>query len=377
MKNSSFFKTLLAASALLIGLSACKPTEKLSSEAEITSFTFDTSIEANLIVTTVPVVNSVDGTIAFNVKADATDDQLAALVPTITVSEGATVDPASGSTVDFSQSIVTFTVTAQDKSTTRIYSATVTRDEPEEPQEPDTYPMDVLEGNYLGKPTIKVGDLDIPGNLYKKVSVTAVDDSTISLSMKNFVITLGGNRISVGDINIDKCAMGSDGKHYTFSGTQDLTIEALGDMTMKATVNGSFAEISEKMFIKIDVALVSTDGALTVNVAYTGQILTGTESSEAKILTFTFDKSKEANSIVTSDPDINEDESTITFNVKADATDAQLAALVPTITYSEKAHVDPAPGSTVDFKNPVIYTVVAQNGTERTYTVTAVKASQE
>ena len=377
MKNSSFFKTLLAASALLIGLSACKPTEKLSSEAEITSFTFDTSIEANLIVTTVPVVNSVDGTIAFNVKADATDDQLAALVPTITVSEGATVDPASGSTVDFSQSIVTFTVTAQDKSTTRIYSTTVTRDKPEEPQEPDSYPMDVLAGDYLGKPTIKVGDTEIPGNLYKKVSVKAVDDSTISLSMKNFVITIMGNRISVGDINIDKCAMGSDGKHYTFSGTQDLTIEALGDMAMKATVDGSFAEISEKMFIKIDVALVSTDGALTVNVAYSGQILTGTESSEAKILTFTFDKSKEANSIVTSDPDINEDESTITFNVKADATDDQLAALVPTITYSEKAHVDPAPGSTVDFKNPVIYTVVAQNGTERTYTVTAVKDSQE
>ena len=377
MKNSSFFKTLLAASALLIGLSACKPTEKLSSQAEITSFTFDTSIEANLIVTTVPVVNSVDGTIAFNVKADATDAQLAKLVPTITVSEGATVDPASGSTVDFSQSIVTFTVTAQDKSTTRIYSATVTRDEPEEPQEPDSYPMDVLAGDYLGKPTIKVGDTEIPGNLYKKVSVKAVDDSTISLSMKNFVITLGGNRISVGDINIDKCAMGSDGKHYTFNGTQDLTIEALGDMTMKATVNGSFAEISEKMFIKIDVTLVSTDGALTVNVAYTGQILTGTESSEAKILTFTFDKSKEANGIVTSDPVINEDESTITFNVKADATDAQLAVLVPTITYSEKAHVDPAPGSTVDFRNPVIYTVVAQNGTERTYTVTAVKDSKE
>lgn len=377
MKNSSFFKTLLAASALLIGISACKPTEKLSSEAEITSFTFDTSIEANLIVTTVPVVNSVDGTIAFNVKADATDAQLAALVPTITVSEGATVDPASGSTVDFSQSIVTFTVTAQDKSTTRIYSTTVTRDEPEEPQEPDSYPMDVLAGDYLGKPTIKVGDTEIPGNLYKKVSVTAVDDSTISLSMKNFVITIMGNRISVGDINIDKCAMGSDGKHYTFSGTQDLTIEALGDMTMKATVKGSFAEISEKMFIKIDIVLVSTDGALTVNVAYSGQILTGTESSEAKILTFTFDKSKEANSIVTLDPVINEDESTITFNVKADATDAQLAVLVPTITYSEKAHVDPAPGSTVDFKNPVIYTVVAQNGTERTYTVTAVKESKE
>ena len=377
MRNSSFFKTLLAASALLIGLSACKPTEKLSSEAEITSFTFDTSIEANLIVTTVPVVNSVDGTIAFNVKADATDAQLAKLVPTITVSEGATVDPASGSTVDFSQSIVTFTVTAQDKSTTNIYSATVTRDEPEEPQEPDTYPMDVLAGDYLGKQTIKENDTEIPGNLYKKVSVKAVDDSTISLSMKNFVIAHEGKRISVGDINIDKCAMGSDGKHYTFSGTQDLTIEALGDMTMKATVNGSFAEISEKMFIKIDVTLVSTDEALTVNVAYSGQILIGTESSEAKILTFTFDKSNEANSIVTSEPAINEDESTITFNVKADATDAQLAKLVPTITYSEKAHVDPAPGSTVNFTTPVIYTVVAQNGTERTYTVTAVKDSKE
>lgn len=377
MKNSSFFKTLLAASALLIGLCACKPTEKLSSEAEITSFTFDTSIEANLIVTTVPVVNSVDGTIAFNVKADATDAQLAKLVPTITVSEGATVDPASGSTVDFSQSIVTFTVTAQDKSTTRIYSATVTRDKPEEPQEPDSYPMDVLAGDYLGKPTIKVGDTEIPGNLYKKVSVTAVDDSTISLSMKNFVIAHEGKRISVGDIDIDKCAMGYKDKHYIFSGTQDLTIAALGNLKLKATINGSFSnsDVLKNQHIRIEMDLPTPDEAQTVN--YTGQILTGTESSEAKILSFTFDKSNEANSIVTSKPDINEDESTITFNVKADATDAQLAVLVPTITYSEKAHVDPAPGSTVDFKTPVIYTVVAQNGTERTYTVTAVKESQE
>ena len=50
---------------------------------------------------------------------------LTALTPTITLSEGATVSPASGEAQDFSEGGVTYTVTAQD-GTVKEYTATAT-----------------------------------------------------------------------------------------------------------------------------------------------------------------------------------------------------------------------------------------------------------
>lgn len=46
-----------------------------------------------------------------------------------------------------------------------------------------------------------------------------------------------------------------------------------------------------------------------------------------------------------------------------------LTKLLPSVTVSEKATVSPATLTEVDFTNPVIYTVTAENGTERKYTV--------
>ena len=83
-------------------------------------------------MTSQPVIEG--NNISFTVSHDATSEQLSALVPTITVSENATVSPASGSAVDFSQGSVTFTVTAQDGVTTRAYFAkavTGTTDNPD------------------------------------------------------------------------------------------------------------------------------------------------------------------------------------------------------------------------------------------------------
>ena len=48
-----------------------------------------------------------------------------ALTPTITVSEGATVSPTSGTEQDFTNA-VTYTVTAEDGETTKVYTVTVT-----------------------------------------------------------------------------------------------------------------------------------------------------------------------------------------------------------------------------------------------------------
>jgi hypothetical protein len=51
---------------------------------------------------------------------------LAALTPAITVSDGATVNPASGTITDFSQGSVNYTVTAEDMTTNLVWEVSVT-----------------------------------------------------------------------------------------------------------------------------------------------------------------------------------------------------------------------------------------------------------
>lgn len=85
-----------------------KPVPK-SSEAEITSF----------------VINGVEGTIeGTNIKVILPDTvKIDSLIPVITLSDSATVSPASGELQDFT-SPVTYTVTAEDGETKKTYTAT-------------------------------------------------------------------------------------------------------------------------------------------------------------------------------------------------------------------------------------------------------------
>ena len=84
--------------------------------ADITAFTFDSEA-----VVEQPVI---DGTnITFKVMEGA---DITALVPTITISEGATVTPASGVAQDFSNGkTVTYTVVSEDYATTKSYTVSV------------------------------------------------------------------------------------------------------------------------------------------------------------------------------------------------------------------------------------------------------------
>ena len=74
-----------------------------------------------------------------------------------------------------------------------------------------------------------------------------------------------------------------------------------------------------------------------VKVVYEGKRLNGSESSEAKILSFAFDPSNEANAVVTEQPKLDEATNTFTFKVLDDATSEELKALVPTVKVSDKA----------------------------------------
>ncbi len=353
--NTNVLKLILAAVIVPMGLSACKQVEELSKEAEITSFTFDTSVEANSIVSSQPVING--DSITFSVSSDSVSEQLSALVPTITVSENATVSPASGSAVDFSQGSVTFTVTAQDGVTTRAYFAKAVTDTTDNPD--ITYPIDEqLAGEYKGLLNITLGGEPVGSDIARNITVAKVDDETVSLTLEDFSF-MG---MELGTIKVDSCRIvGSDIPEYEYSlsGEQTLTLNVIGEQHV--TVSGGFAGNTISLTISLDF------NGTPVDVTFDGTKLTGSESSEALITSFTFDASNSANAAVFGTT-LDQDNRTISVTVQ-DGGD--LTALVPTIEVSAGATVSPASGTAIDLSNgqSVIYTVVAEDGTASEYTV--------
>lgn len=91
-----------------------------SSEAKITAFAIDSDW-----VTEQPQINEAAGTITFKVSDAATADDLKALKPEFTISDKATVSPASGVVQDFSANkAVTYTVVAENGATA-IYTVSI------------------------------------------------------------------------------------------------------------------------------------------------------------------------------------------------------------------------------------------------------------
>lgn len=351
MRFFSFKNLLLASVAIVFGVTSCQPVDELSKEAQITSFTFDTSIEANSIVTSQPVIEG--NTITFTVSASATDTLLSALVPTITVSEGATVSPASGSSVDFSNGPVTFTVTAQDGTTNATYTATATFDEP-------TFPIDEqLAGEYKGLIDITLNESPVGTDIPKNITVAKVNDTTVSLLLEDFSF----EGIVLGTIQIDSCFLSlsdTPEEEYRFSGGQTLSL-VLGELP--TTVNGTFSS-DGSIFINIAIDF----NGIPVDVTFNGTKLTGNESSEALITSFTFDASNSANAAVHSTT-IDQENHTISVITTQEGGD--LTALVPTIEISAEASISPASGESINLSNgqTVTYTVTAEDGTENIYTV--------
>ncbi|OFY21019.1 MAG: hypothetical protein A2W98_01620 [Bacteroidetes bacterium GWF2_33_38] len=175
-----------------------------NSEANIVSFDFAIDVQA-----ADEVVNATDSTVAVGVFADV---NLTNLTPTITLSAGATINPASGTARDFT-SPVTYTVTAQDGSTT-IWTVTVT------------------------KQTI--------------TTIFAIQNSTGNSPLNNQVVTTTGTVCAVKDYN---SSSGLDMGYFLQSGTGEFTgiyvespnLFAIGDsvyVTGKVTEDYNFTIIN-------------------------------------------------------------------------------------------------------------------------------------
>lgn len=221
-----------------------------------------------------------------------------------------------------------------------------------------------ISGNYKGNLVVSI-DGSPADPVFQVISIAKSGNQTsqVVLSLKDF--SFAGQL--VGDIEVPCVVVEKDGTQ-TFNGQKNLTFttpfgQALG--TLPTSVNGTVKDGKISMKIGVTVTLLGQ----VVDVNFDGNKMTGNESSEAKILSFTFDKGNAANSIVIGNAIINED-NTITFVASESATVEQLESLVPTIEVSEGATLK-AP-STIDFSQDMVYTVISEDGaTITTYTVKA------
>ena len=92
------------------------------------------------------------------------------------------------------------------------------------------------------------------------------------------------------------------------------------------------------------------------------------KSSEKQILTFVFKATDNEALEQDFEGTVNETDKTITITDLPFAAD--VTALIPTITVSDKATVDPTSGTAQNFTDDVTYTVTAEDGSEQGYNVT-------
>jgi len=129
--------------------------------------------------------------------------------------------------------------------------------------------------------------------------------------------------------------------------TISVTSQTVNTYTKEINVEGDFTFKFE-----------TTERTLMDDVEWTPYGDSPTQSSAKAITSFTVD-GKSAT--------IDESAHTLSLTVPASA---NLASLSPTIEISAKASILPASGSTVDFTNPVTYTVTAEDGSTQAYEVT-------
>lgn len=216
-----------------------------------------------------------------------------------------------------------------------------------------------MAGNYKGTLDIKLAGTTIVSSLPKNITISKAGNSAINLLLADFTLMT----MDLGDIELKDCQLSQKDNSYSFTGTQSLNKEKY---QLTADVKAVGTIVDGKITVDLDIAAELNGVSQKVQVIYTGTKLTGSESSEALIKTFTFESE-----FVTEQPSIDYEKGTITFKVSDAATENDLKSLKPIFTISDKATVTPASGVEQDFSgaNKVVYTVIAENGTVETYSV--------
>jgi hypothetical protein len=316
----------------------------------------------------------------------------APLTPTITLSEGATVSPASGVEQNFfTDAGVTYTVTAEDGVTKKTYTAKATRTQyagaeivsfkvgdiawtliddsvfyyayPPDTEETTLTPTIVLSPGATVNPAASVAQ-----NFFTeqgvKYTVTSEDGATTKnyyakakvLSASALILTF-----KIGDV--DWTIDGANITHEYPRGTETGRLTPTITLSPGATVNPD-SGVEQNFFTDAGVTYtVTAEDGVTTN-TYTAKA-TVELSEECEILSFVVD---------------NEEWGIFDTEIfKQYPAGTAVTSLIPTITLSEGATINPASGTEQNFftEEGVTYTVTAENGvTTKSYTVKATVAEE-
>ena len=284
-----------------INFATITPTAAPSSDADILTFSIPEETGA-------ATIDAGSNTVEVEVTVGT---NLSALTPTITVSAGASISPESGTAQDFSTSF-DYTVTAEDATTTEIWTVTVT-EENVAPTVANAIPdQDAIVGvafSYL-----------IPANTFDDLNSGDVLTLTASLDDDSPLPTW---------LNFDGTG---------FSGTP--AVGDVGIISVKVTAT--------------DPGTLSTFDIFDIDVSEPS-------STDADIVSFTLAEEAGAATI---------DNNTNTVDIEVEP-GTDLSNLTPTIGVSPNATIDPASGVAQDFTSAVTYDVTAEDGvTIKTWTVT-------
>ncbi|MCX7861837.1 MAG: DUF5018 domain-containing protein [Bacteroidales bacterium] len=345
-------------------------------EAEITSFTIPGQISST--------INSTNATVSV-VMPIGTDPSN--LTPTITVSAGASISPASGVPQNFS-SPVQYTVTAQNGTTTKVWTVTVTVLQP-------TY-ITLVEWNFPNNPDNNIADGGIPANLNQQLTTTAsgtVNYGAAGATTSAASVSGWDNGANTKYWRIDFTSAGY--KDLKFSSKQRSSSTGPKEFKVQYMINNSGnwidvpganvtcadnfisgvlneinlpAACNQQNLVSLRWIMTSNTsvGGGTVGAAGTSRIddiiVKGIEelNNEAEILSFDIPGQISSN-IMSGQAAV-----VVTMPYGTNVTN-----LIPTITVSPGATISPASGVAQNFTNPVVYTVTAQNGvTTKQWTVT-------
>ncbi|PLX04472.1 MAG: hypothetical protein C0594_09200, partial [Marinilabiliales bacterium] len=349
------------------------------------------------------VINSANATVDVSVMpgTDVTN-----LIPTVTVSTGATVVPASGVAQDFTTP-VTYTVTAEDGSTEKAWTVTVS----------SVSMVDIYDIQYTADAS---GDSPyitqtvLTGGIVTATKTGAYWVQSGTGPWSGAYVYDAANTPNIGDSITFTCEVTEYYDLTELTNVSGYTVVSTGN-TVPATVIGTgdaSAEMYESVLVKFETAECVdanvgygmwniNNGATLADTVYVDDDLyaytptqgtnydvtgvmyysysewkalprnandvieSGSAGSQAEIVTFTFAEQ-------TGPATITSAGGTVAIEV-ANGTD--VTNLTPTITVSTGATIDPASGVAQDFSSAFTYTVTAQDATTKVWTVTVTEAS--
>jgi hypothetical protein len=317
------------------------------------------------------------------------DTDVSALTTTITVSAGATVEPASGTAQDFSQGAVTYTVTAADGETTKIYTAEATVAPPDASDACDIESFSTTDGG-----TWTITGTDIAGTLTAGTDIAKLVPIIIA-SEGATVDPPSSSTVNFSQGAVTYTVTAADGiKKQIYTATATVLASTEAEIETFTTANGTWTitgtDIAGTLTAKTDIAKLVPIITVSAGATVTPASSTTVDFSKGAVTyTVTAEDSKTTKIYTAKATVLASDEAEITAFTAGGGTWAfsgttitknfpyktDVSALTTTITVSTGATVTPPPGVQDFSKGAVTYTVTAESGKKVIYTAEAIVAS--